>query len=240
MMKLLCRFTALPLLAALTLSASTITVPPGLQPGDTYRIILYTSSHHDGASTEIDVYNAFVSSVAAGVPELAALGTTWKVLGSTATVSALSNAGLDPIDTSTPFYNTRGQWVATGTSGPGIGLYAGDLTSHGAPITDEQGNLYIDLALTGTRPDGLASTPLGSDHPTLGAYFLTDSRWTATGNNLNANTVPFSFMAVSGELTVPGGAPEPGSLFLMGAGAVLLAASRLRRRRTRPSTPSPK
>ena len=60
--------------AAVSVQAATVTVPPGLAPGSSYRLIYLTSGSRDGQSTVIADYNAFVTAEAAAVPALAALG----------------------------------------------------------------------------------------------------------------------------------------------------------------------
>ena len=52
--------------------AAIITVPPGLNPGDTYRLVFVTSLTRDAVSSDIGVYNDFVSTAAASSPDLAA------------------------------------------------------------------------------------------------------------------------------------------------------------------------
>jgi len=225
-MKTLNHCITLLLLTAVSLTAAPIVVPPGLNPGDTYRLVFYANQRLDGVSNDIEIYNSFVSAIAASVPELDALDTSWRVLASTSTVNALVNAGLDPGDTSTRFYNTLGQLVATGVTTPVTGLYGGPQTSHSAGITDESGGSYLDLVYTGTTSSGQTLNPLGSSNPLTGAPFITHSGWTQISPSY-ANRNMFYFYAISGELTVPGAAPEPGSLFLMGTGAMLLVASRL-------------
>ncbi|NQU20641.1 MAG: hypothetical protein HQ567_05110, partial [Candidatus Nealsonbacteria bacterium] len=65
-------------------------------PGDTYRLAFYTEDKRDALSGDIADYNSFVQSVAAGSTAFPLLGNgTWKVLGSTATVSARQNTGTD-------------------------------------------------------------------------------------------------------------------------------------------------
>jgi hypothetical protein len=92
-------FCVAVVLASLAASAAPITVPTGLNPGDTYRLAFLTSKFRDATSTTIADYNAFVTGVANGVPELAALGTTWRVIGSTQLVAATDNTDTSPLAT---------------------------------------------------------------------------------------------------------------------------------------------
>src|SRR5689334_807714 len=77
--------TLLVLLAALTgiSHGAPITVPAGLSRGDQYRLAFVTSTVRTGRSRDIADYNAFVTSAANSVPELVALGTTWRAVVST-------------------------------------------------------------------------------------------------------------------------------------------------------------
>ena len=74
-----------------TSQAQPTTVPPGLNPGDSYRLAFVTSTGIDATSPVIATYNSFVTAVAGTVPELVALGTTWAAIGSTTTVHAHDN-----------------------------------------------------------------------------------------------------------------------------------------------------
>ena len=47
--------------------ASTLTIPPGLNAGDTYRLVFVTSNTTTATSTNIADYNAFVTSAADAV-----------------------------------------------------------------------------------------------------------------------------------------------------------------------------
>ena len=78
-------------------AAAPITVPTSLNPGDEYRLAFVTSDQRNGASSLITSYNAFVTGVANIQPALTSLGTTWKAIGSTATVDARDNTGTNPV-----------------------------------------------------------------------------------------------------------------------------------------------
>ncbi|MBI1923977.1 hypothetical protein HYR99_06980 [Candidatus Poribacteria bacterium] len=65
-----------------------ITVPTSLTPGAQYRLAFVTSTTRDALSSNIADYNTFVSNAANAVPELAALGTTWRAIASTLTSDA--------------------------------------------------------------------------------------------------------------------------------------------------------
>ena len=77
-----------------SVEAEIIIPPPGLEPGEQYRLIFTTSQRRDATSRDIDDYNNFVQSVADSSPELAALDLEWRALASTSTVDAIDNAML--------------------------------------------------------------------------------------------------------------------------------------------------
>ena len=89
--------------------AAPITTPPDLQPGNQFRLVFVTSTMRDATSGAVANYNAFVSGVAASVPQLAALGTQWTAIASTSAIDARDNTGTNP-NTSTgfPIYNLGG------------------------------------------------------------------------------------------------------------------------------------
>ena len=85
-------------------AAIPITVPTSLSPGDQYRLAFVTSTTRDATSSDINDYNAFVTTAANTQPALTALGTTWKAIGSTASVNARVNTNTDPIATGVPIF----------------------------------------------------------------------------------------------------------------------------------------
>lgn len=203
--------------------AAPITVPTDLNPGDHYRLAFVTSTKHDATSTDIGVYNAFVTAVANAQPELAALGTTWTAIGSTASIDARDNTGTNPtIATGVPIYGLDDVRIADNNAD----LWDGALS---APIAKETGNLQSAYPWTGTAPTGIASTfPLGTPAGvTFGTTFITilPPEWIAVGvANPAADSQAY---AISGTLTV---VPEPGTMLLGCIGAAALAGWMLRRR----------
>ena len=103
--------------------AAPITAPGGGYPAS-YRLAFITNGTTDATSTDIADYNAFVTAAAAGVTEVNALGATWKVIGSTAAVSAKVNTGaLLPADVGysaandVPIYNLDGDLLSLNNTG---------------------------------------------------------------------------------------------------------------------------
>lgn len=66
--------------------AVVITVPPDLAPGAQYRFVFVTSTTHDGRSSNIAGYNAFVDTLGDTV-----LPSNWTAIASTQAVSARVN-----------------------------------------------------------------------------------------------------------------------------------------------------
>jgi hypothetical protein len=214
-----------------TAHAAPITLPSGLNPGDTYFLAFVTDGTHNATSTNIADYDAVVTAQANLDADLPALGTTWKVIGSTATVSAATHLGL----ITSPIYNLAGQLVATGSSD----LFDGTLNN---PIDANQfGNqLTAWQVWTGTLPDGSTSTnhALGQTIPEHGLSDFIDMEWIAYGYFLNG-TYDGNYYAISAPLVVPVAAvPEPGTISLM-MGPALLLLGRYRPRRRRPATRTP-
>lgn len=194
--------------------AATITVPPTLKPGDIYRLIFVTSSTRDATSTNISDYNAFVDSAAGAVPELAALGTTWMAVASTAAMDARANAGLS----NAPVFRLDGAIVAIDRDD----FWDGTLS---APVLlTESGNMSPTTTVwTGTLPDGSRhpAFSLGESLAVTGTRSAQFRRWIF--ETLSPTTDRNALYGISSELTVPGaGIPEPSSIGLVMAPLILL------------------
>ena len=214
-------------------NASTITIPPGLNPGDKYRLVFVTSTVMSYVYSDINYYNQFVNNVADSVPALAELGATWDVIGSTASIDAINNIGI----TNSEIYNLAGSLVAPNSSA----LFGSPLLS---PIEyDELGRLIPTFVATGTLPDGsvVPSWALGGAIVLVGDSALTNpgvvnvvggavttSGWLAHGYSGGDQLA--RYYAISSELTVGVSTPESATLGLTAFGAVMLL---LARRRTR-------
>ncbi len=217
--------------APLTSSAVPITVPSDLSVGDKYRLAFVTSTKRDATSTDIADYNAFVTAVAAGVPELAALGTTWKAIGSTLTVDARDNTATVPnVSPDYPIYRLDNTRIADDNAN----LWGADIL---APIaTVETGLLNtFDVTIievwTGTRWDGMAAPePLGDPFVTrIGLQFFIGTDWIFS-HDVDLSDSLKQMYALSGELTV---IPEPSTMILVCIGATAVVGWQLRRRRHR-------
>jgi hypothetical protein len=226
--------TAAPLFGLLALGFAVearagIITPAGLHSGDQFRIVFVTAGSHDAASTDISVYDAFVTSQATGLTTYAADPTQtvlWQVIGSTATVSAISRIPLS----SPAMFLPNGTMVANS----GADMWDGtidtyiDMTAQGVTL----GHTSTNYVWSGTSPDGTATTgsQLGSSGPNNGNFHeFADTYW-ISGDRSHANTANQQFYAVSSVLTVPG-VPEPGAitLALMGLAGLVALRKQLRR-----------
>jgi len=72
------------------------TIPPDLEPGDQYRLAFITKDKiFTAVSSNIGAYDASVSAQANTSADLVALGTTWRVIGSTSSISAKVHTNTD-------------------------------------------------------------------------------------------------------------------------------------------------
>lgn len=204
--------------------ATPITLPPGLAPGTEYRILFVTSTTRQATSDDISTYNAFVTAAANAVPELAALGVTWTVLGSTAAVNALDNAALDPADATTQFFNTRGERIAVGVTTPQTGLFGGNFTNHENRILDEFGHERNEFVFTGTLRSGFTdpNSPLGAVFVRGGIPLVSHLNWTEFDSFPQSSAL--YLYGISAPLAAP--VPEPATASLFVLAAILLIAAR--------------
>lgn len=209
-------------------TAAPITIPPGLNPGDQYRLAFVTSTTRDATSSNIAVYNEFVTASATAQTELNALGTTWTAIASTDDVDARDNT------------STRPSNVSGGSLGVRIFLL------DGSKLVDSYDDLWdgsIDRGLfisetgleigqanvwTGTGTDGIAdaSGALGTSDAVFGSSGFADSFWTSASTADTAINL-LRLYGLSDTLTVaavPISEPEP--LGMLALGLTGLAVSR--------------
>lgn len=214
--------------ATSSLHAVPITVPTDLNVGEKYRLAFVTSTTRNATSASIGDYNTFVLGVANGVTELAALGTTWKAIGSTTADDARDNTGTNPnISMGVPIYRLDDTRIADDNAD----LWDAVLL---APIAiNESGNSLVTSVWAGTNSDGTGfpSIELGttSGQVGFGLSGSTTSSW-ANASGTAAQKDPLllrPLYALSGELTV---VPEP-STFASGLMGLLMLSCHGRRRR---------
>jgi PEP-CTERM motif-containing protein len=220
-------FCAVSLLAPLAALATPITVPLDLHVGDTYRLAFVTSTTRDATSANIADYDAFVTAVAAGVPQLAALGTTWNAIGSTPTGDARDFTNTNPsVAVGDPIYTLDDIRIANNNAG----LWGGTLL---APLDiDEHGAILNRRVWTGSNSNGTARHNAELASPSNGSEYgnsqQTGVQWMVAG--ASNPSILNSLYAISGELTV---VPEPGTMSLACIGATAVVGWQVRRRRDR-------
>ena len=180
-----------------------ITVPGGLNPGDEYRLVFITKDQTTATASDISFYNDFVSTQAQLAAELVALGTTWKAIGSTASVSAKMNTETDDSPTGlngVPIYRLDGAIIADNYDD----LWDGSIQS---PLYVAQDGSVLDTCCgtwTGTLTTGEIATgnALG-DGPLVvdGAPNGSGTNWIQT--NPYDSSQPQYLYAISSILTVP-------------------------------------
>ena len=165
--------------------------PSGVNDGDKFRLLFVTSTRRDARSTNIDDYNAFVRTRAkaghAGITD--GCGDEFRVVGSTPTSNALSNAGIETTVTDVPIYWLNGAKVADDYAD----FLGGSWDS--AAARDESGARHASAwFFTGSADGGTASA--GQE---LGAASVTTG--SRTGGLNSGNTQPGSgdgyFLALS-------------------------------------------
>ena len=204
-------------------NAATIiySVPPGLTPGDTYRLVFVTADTITAGVGDIDYYNTFVTNEADAVPALAALGATWTVIGATDAVSAPANVGVTDSGT---IWNLAGIEIAPSTAA----LFNTENTSLLNPIDPQ-----VSAVWTGAGPDGTAvDGGLGGTYAFFVYYAIVGDSGSTSANYLDERTVGTGFglpmYAISSPLTVPADTPEPTTSGLITLGGAFLLLARRR------------
>ena len=208
--------------------AAIVTKPTNLVDGDQYRLVFVTSGTRNALSANIADYNSFVTQQANLSPELAALNTTWKVIGSTTTVNARDNTGTNPTLTGgVPFYRLDGGLVAANNTE----LWSSNIR---IPLNITQtGLVFGNEIMTGTFADGttVSQRALGNAGGIVQAGLgrEIDLRWISY-NQFNTFQ-QWPFYAMSDVLTVSSAVPEPNSMFMVGLGMFMWSATSRRCRR---------
>jgi len=199
--------------------AAIILQPPGLNPGDLYRLVFVTSGTRDATSSNIADYNSFVTAQANQNPALQALGTNWRAIGSTISIDARDNTFTNPADQGVEIFNLGGEKVAVSNAD----FWDDSLMS--SISVDQLGAFTADFVGTGTSNTGELSpgSTLGSDVIQVGASDSTGNAWVSLGFGDDARG--WRFYGISDVLTA---VPEPGSLLMVGLGTFVLSIARRR------------
>ena len=222
------RFLAVALLLWIGLGAlgqaeagGLLATPPGLKPGDQFRIVFATDGTTMATSTSITDYDNFVTTQAQGATYN---GQTvqWLAIVSVEFTNAIDHIG----QTNTPVYLANGTQVTTSTTASG--LWSGALE---IPIfTDLNGQLVHGQIWTGSNADGVAipGHALGDIDPIVGSNRDINAGWIET--DVDSFTSSHSLYGISQVLTVAlthQPVPEPSSMVMLGT--ALLAAAYTRR-----------
>ena len=238
---IVCAGVALATLGTSAAQAALVVVPPGLNPGDQYRLVFVTAGTRNATSSDINDYNTFVTNQVTGSALATQLTTagfnpntiTWKAIGSTSATSAKVNTGTDGTQPDVPIYLIDGNRVANNNAD----LWDGSIqTNINRTQIDTSKNASV---WTGTQAGGSTGSPLGNAigfPPTanMGATIYTDSRWINEITILSVSQ-SLSLYGMSSVLTVPSAAvsvPEPSSLlgFITLGGLMLGGAVRKARK----------
>ncbi|MHB8972573.1 MAG: hypothetical protein ACYC3X_09330 [Pirellulaceae bacterium] len=206
-----------------------LTLPTGLKYGDPFRVVFVTSQPTTATSANINDYNTFVQTAAAGLEKkYGTQNVTWTAIASTPTVDAVTQFGTN----SGPLYLLNGTFVSSGLTNNSNGF--GSL-SHSINLSETGSTIGVEV-WTGTDLDGTSTLfPLGYKDPTFGFGISTCGKsdvangyWIYLATNNNVPTTLRSLYGVSNVLTA---VPEPGCLTLWALGAVAFGGVFFVRRR---------
>jgi hypothetical protein len=209
-----------------TASATLIEAIANLNEGDNYRVVFVTSTGRTATSTDINVYNNFVSNVARNGSVTSTLALEWAALASTSTINAQVNTGISSLDNrAVTIFSTFGDIIATS----GQDLWNGTLMN---PI------IYNEAAIrgrgtyvwTGINSIGafMSDYELGSLYPMSGDSGEDHHVWSSTYRF--HQLYPWSLYGISNEITKPiVNVPSPGTIILLSMGLAGLSFTRYRR-----------
>jgi hypothetical protein len=188
--------------------AQITTAPPDLNPGDPYRLVFITRDLTTALSADITSYDDFVTTQAESSTDLFNLGTSWRVIGSTASIAARDHTGTNtanlPIgDSGVPIYRLDGLIIANDYDDLWDGSIQNPLriTQDGATQSECRG------AWTGTSANGTSvpNDELGAINQGVvdGAPGATTQYWIQTAPYAAAELQ--CLYAISDVLYAPGG-----------------------------------
>lgn len=188
--------------------------PASLSPGATYRIVFVSTLTTPATNSSIAFYNNLVNTE--GQTMLPSISTLWSVIGSTATVDAVTNDSCGTTcDANDALFLVTGTKIANSTNS----FFNGGILSN--VTTQANGNTFSNYVWTGSTPAGVGAP--GYQLGSASTVYAGQPAW-GPGYTLQVTTYPGStshnLYAISGELSVPGVAvPEPESAALLGFGA---------------------
>ena len=194
-----------------TLSAQAVTVPVGVNPGETYQLVFVTAGTTDALSTDIADYNSFVQTQAALNPTLTGtdIGVTYTAIGSTSTIDANVNA----VVSGSVYLVDGSALVATSFSD----FWDGTLSQ--AINKDQHGSTLLNNTWTGSEADGTAASGqelgLATGSTFFGSSLETDATWIHAGAFGN-KSVLIPMYALSSVITAP--VPVPAAVWLFCSG----------------------
>ncbi len=185
------------------LAAVSATAQADLQPGDSYRVLAVTDASRTADTANIAVYDSFVTADIHATPQLAALGTNWRAVASTAVIAAPAHTDTQASNGGVPIYRPDGvrifddyahMWASGGAPAP-----------HAAPEITSSGAITTAVRVwTGTQSTGSPSLPLGNafGQSIAGNPTAQSGSWTQQAPHGQSSSFPL--YAISDVLTVPG------------------------------------
>ncbi len=209
-------------------------VPPSdLSPGDQYRVVFVTSMTRYGTSSDIAVYNQFVTDAAEGAgSDIKDLSDTWTAIASVLGTNARNNTSTVPGSGDMPIYNVAGQNIVDSYSD----LWDGSIDT--AIRYNEFGDVFSSGIWTGTTSAG-ATEPqwhLGtslSNVAVMGHSDRTDSYWVSNHGSIPMMSVhSLGLYGISSPITFgqSESVPEPSTLCLAMLSLAAVGLVRYRRR----------
>ena len=230
---------ALATLGTSAAQAALVVVPPGLNPGDQYRLVFVTDGTRNATSTNINDYNNFVTNQVTGSALATQLTTagfnlgtiTWKAIGSTSATSAKVNTGTDGTQPDVPIYLIDGNRVANDNADLWLPPIIRPIN-----VTQAGSTLGTEVVWTGTNSSGVVggSNGLGGSFAITGVTNLSTANWIQ--NSITLRTSLRRLYGMSSVLTKPTPpvlkVPEPSSLlgFITLGGLMLGGAVRKARK----------
>jgi len=188
---------------------------PDLPAGSQYQLAFVTTDTTNGTSDAESYYNGFVTAEAAPLTAMLPGSATWSAMTSTFNGGNLVDASNNAITYSgMPIYNTQGDLVAIGGSGP-QGLWTGSIENPiyfdqiGSPVGQSR-FVWTGILGVGFETNGLGDP--GTPFANMGWAQYANAYWFYAGDTFQSDML--SVYALSSPITVP--VPEPSTLTLLG------------------------